>query len=401
MNKVLDTAKELLAKMQENPELAQKLSKAYEAAKVKKEELDKNNAPHKSGSPEDKAHDIVEEHEKLKHAITNLSPEGKAKMLAHLRTLHSQENLRSKANEEVGKAEIKEKVVDGEQTDAKEVDPEKSEAYTREKPMLAADKAQNRFEPKTDAGRRVMEKIKKGWSEDVQKADHQPHPGPSKSAHQKVFDAKNQSKEESKLKTPEGDKARQDENKARIASMKKDDKGVHAQAPGHIRGVSVMGAAVRNKNLKPSTVRAEAKFVTKQSAKMPKPNLPKSELEKAAPSKKDIKGVHKPHFGANYESGTSEVGAHMAPGGASKETNSWAKEQHKEKLSELRGMKKPNLPKSEKGVHTPSAVAGVSPVDRGASVTRFHGNAKKDTHKQVIKDIKAMPKPNLPKSEKK
>lgn len=69
------------------------------------------------------------------------------------------------------------------------------------------------------------------------------------------------------------------------------------------------------------------------------------ELEKAR--SKDQKGVHNAHFGAAAESGTSAVGAHFAPGGASPKTNAWAKDKHKEKLSELKDMPKPNLPKSE------------------------------------------------------
>lgn len=48
---------------------------------------------------------------------------------------------------------------------------------------------------------------------DTKKAEHQPHPGPSISEHQKIFDQKEQSKEESKLKTPEGEAERQKRNK--------------------------------------------------------------------------------------------------------------------------------------------------------------------------------------------
>lgn len=81
----------------------------------------------------------------------------------------------------------------------------------------------------------------------------------------------------------------------------------------------------------------------KKESKMLK--LVKSKMKNK--SAKEQKGVHNPHFGANYETGTSEVGAFMSPGGASKETNKWAKEAHKEKLAELKAMPKPKLTKSE------------------------------------------------------
>jgi len=76
-----------------------------------------------------------------------------------------------------------------------------------------------------------------------------------------------------------------------------------------------------------------------------KPKLTKDESEKNKNAKQQ-KGVHAPAFAHNYESGTSDVGARMAPGGASKDTNEWAKEQHKNKLAELKAMPKPKLTKS-------------------------------------------------------
>jgi len=136
--------------------------------------------------------------------------------------------------------------------------------------------------------------------------------------------------------------------------------------------------------------------------------------------KSDEKGVHKPAFMHNYESGTSDVGARMAPGGASKETNSWAKEQHVAKLKELLNMAKPNLPKSEgmkktsqhphqKGVHQP--ISDKKPGQSIAGSSNEHGkmphNNKKDWqentkgwHKDVLQELKQIHKPNLPKTEK-
>ncbi len=44
--------------------------------------------------------------------------------------------------------------------------------------------------------------------------EHQPHPGPSRSDHQKMYDAKKQAAEEAHLNTPEGESERQARNKS-------------------------------------------------------------------------------------------------------------------------------------------------------------------------------------------
>jgi len=118
--------------------------------------------------------------------------------------------------------------------------------------------------------------------------------------------------------------------------------------------------------------------------KMQKPALPKpagpaplkmNELAKANDKNKRAKqqkGVHTPAFMDSYESGTSNVGARMAPGGASKETNQWAKEQHKEKISELKAMPKPNLPKSEGELEKAKVDDGKAP--RSKAEARFERN---------------------------
>lgn len=48
------------------------------------------------------------------------------------------------------------------------------------------------------------------------KAEHQPHPGPSASEHQKAYDAKKQAESEAHLKSPEGDAQRMAGNKERL-----------------------------------------------------------------------------------------------------------------------------------------------------------------------------------------
>lgn len=68
----------------------------------KSEEMYKDDMPHEAGSPEDSAHDVVEEHASLQEKIADLTPEERAEMLAHLRTLKDRRNLRSAKNQAVG-----------------------------------------------------------------------------------------------------------------------------------------------------------------------------------------------------------------------------------------------------------------------------------------------------------
>lgn len=68
-------------------------------------EMVKDDMPHEPNSPEDKAHDVVEEGEHIKHALAILdTPEKQKQMLEHLRSLVEQSDLRSPENEEAGKA---------------------------------------------------------------------------------------------------------------------------------------------------------------------------------------------------------------------------------------------------------------------------------------------------------
>lgn len=66
-------------------------------------QLMKDDAPHAPNSPEDKAHDIVEENQSLKSALSALSSKDKMKsMFAHLRDLKEKQNLRSPENQAAG-----------------------------------------------------------------------------------------------------------------------------------------------------------------------------------------------------------------------------------------------------------------------------------------------------------
>lgn len=63
----------------------------------------KDDAPHSPGSPEDSAHDVVEEGASLEEEIKTLNKEERSAMLQHLRTLKDKRNLRSKRNKEKGR----------------------------------------------------------------------------------------------------------------------------------------------------------------------------------------------------------------------------------------------------------------------------------------------------------
>lgn len=65
-------------------------------------EFEKDDAPHAPGSPEDSAHDVVEEGASLESEIKDLSPEERKDMLAHLRTLKDRRKQRSAENKKKG-----------------------------------------------------------------------------------------------------------------------------------------------------------------------------------------------------------------------------------------------------------------------------------------------------------
>lgn len=69
----------------------------------KSEEMSKDDMPHEPNSPEDKAHDIVEEGDSIQQALAILdTPEKQKQMFEHLRTLVEQSEHRSEENQEVG-----------------------------------------------------------------------------------------------------------------------------------------------------------------------------------------------------------------------------------------------------------------------------------------------------------
>lgn len=78
--------------------------------KMDDESVKKDDAPHAPESPEDSAHDVVEEGSSLKDELESLSSEERAEMLRHLRTLKDKRKHRSEENRKIGedanKAEV-------------------------------------------------------------------------------------------------------------------------------------------------------------------------------------------------------------------------------------------------------------------------------------------------------
>jgi hypothetical protein len=67
------------------------------------EPVEKDDKPHAPSSPEDSAHDVVEEGSSLADEIKSLSSEDRDDMLRHLRSLKDKKNMRSEENRQAGK----------------------------------------------------------------------------------------------------------------------------------------------------------------------------------------------------------------------------------------------------------------------------------------------------------
>lgn len=106
--KLLELAQELLKAAKEDPNFIQDLEKASTIKDVystkpnkQKAPISKDDKPHPANSPEDKAHDIAEDGEKLPEALKEVRGDG-AEMLSHLRTLKDKSKHRSPENKKIG-----------------------------------------------------------------------------------------------------------------------------------------------------------------------------------------------------------------------------------------------------------------------------------------------------------
>jgi hypothetical protein len=76
----------------------------YPTEKVKlSANMKKDDEAHQPGSPQDSAHDVVEENSDLANEMKDLSPDERSAMLEHIRSLKDKRKLRSPANQEKGK----------------------------------------------------------------------------------------------------------------------------------------------------------------------------------------------------------------------------------------------------------------------------------------------------------
>jgi hypothetical protein len=147
---------------------------------------------------------------------------------------------------------------------------------------------------------------------------------------------------------------------------------------------SLQGLRVRRGDM--SGAKSAAKEILAEQKAMPKPNLPKSEdmkkaigskidtspeakakhlarwkanrpLEPGSRDKKNIKGVHVSHFGSN--GGTSNMGLH---------SNDQTRKQHVQRvMAESKAMPKPNLPKSE-----PDKTSGLNSMKPVSNMQKAH-----------------------------
>lgn len=123
----------------------------------------------------------------------------------------------------------------------------------------------------------------------------------------------------------------------------------------------------------------------------------------------DVKGVNKPF---EHGSGKSEAGVKLKP--AFSLSPEWdrakAKDQHRQTLSEMKEMPKPNLYSkggNVKGVHTSpdwqpekgKSYAGTAQragnTSRNNEEKEFQHGEAKDSHREVLSEMKSMKKPNL------
>lgn len=157
--KLLEQAQQLLKAAQENPEyFAEMLKKA----KYNKQEdnsftkVKKDDKPHKPNTPEDKAHDVAEEGEKLPEALQEVKGD-KTKMFAHLRTLKDNSQHRSEKNRKAGETKKSWKteasaLMSNEKEEVEKCGEMSKEEYKTPKPKYKAPSDQTKNQPVAQHG---------------------------------------------------------------------------------------------------------------------------------------------------------------------------------------------------------------------------------------------------------
>lgn len=270
---------------------------------------------------------------------------------------------------------------------------------------------------------------------DLGKSEHQPHPGPSLSERQKIYDAKKQAERDAYLKSPEGEKARQEHNKKlqvflKQKQMKKAEQPTDSaliRDKRDIGEVEKAPALTKSDELKPSRniwhpkklKSGEAvdfqgkkyKVVSQKNSgeipdgrKSPHYYTTIAEIrEKAAPTPVEKSEMQK----AKVDDGKSVSEKRMAREHRNKRESMSGANQH---LSTY-GVPKQNI----KGVHPSMAHAqgtshagkfarqakhaGMSIHGASRQTKNYNDVAAKELHHDKLKELKGMPKPNLGKAE--
>ena len=205
-----------------------------------------------------------------------------------------------------------------------------------------------------------------------------------------------------------GDKSKIPGQKAKSTHDSLDPSSGHRPGQGRSEhSKTMLGTSRAGLNVKSSHGggKEEAKSAHKETLgklhAQPKPNLPKSEagMDKAETGhEKGINTSTDPKQKSRVMMGTSKAGSQLPS--TSKLDVAEAKEAHKQVLSEMKRMPKPNLTKDEKGVHAPIPrhIPGKG-ISHGSSVSKpDEGKDLKPRHKEKLQELRDMPKPNLTKA---
>jgi hypothetical protein len=257
---------------QEKKKRIDELSKKIKACmeKMQKESMDKDDKPHLPGTPEDKAHDVVEEGESVKEAIHGLkdkSEDSKKEMLSHLRSLKDKSQLRSPENREAGK-EPHEKAETGHEKGVHQADY--STTYIKD------NKIQHGI---STAGIRAREASKPRSFKEYEES-----PKAAKAGHERVLE---EIKQQPKPNLPKTEKAETEKSVHGVPGKNRPlhSRGIHetvsqssSEFGGEAKEKSLAGLKVRRGDT--AGAKKAHKEIVSEQKKMPVAKLPKAETEK-------------------------------------------------------------------------------------------------------------------------
>lgn len=353
---------------------------------MEKEELDKDDKPHKAGSPEDSAHDVAEEDSPLQRELGHLaSKQMKERFIRHLRSLKDKSQHRSEHNREAGM----------EKSDGCDYKSMKAEMLKMcKKEMMEKSSLKEKAKKVGGAIKTAAKFVGRNTLEDA------------KTIGRIIKDPKNTKQHlNDRLNTffndhaPKEDKEMSKSEKfAQFEALVKKVKSVHG-IPGknrdlHSRGInslvsvaapkfagdakekSLQGLKVRRGDMKGA--KEAAREILNESKAIPKPKLPKSE--------ESLDKVHMPHYGNPK---MSDMGVMVRE---SRAPHSERYPEHKIKGS-ADYLRFKNAARQQGMSESQSKQAALDPK-------KLYNHMAKQKAKQSLAEQKAMPKPNLPKTEK-